>query len=104
GYIEPLGIDIERVRVLHDELANAQQPGLRPLLIAEFGLDLIPDLRQLFVAAQLAARNRRYYFFVRHPEAKIASEAIPEPEHVISHDVPAARFLPELSRIECREQ
>ena len=35
------------------------RPHLGPRLIAKLGLDLIPDLRQLLVAAQFAARDRR---------------------------------------------
>ena len=58
GDIQPGRVHVERVRVLHDELPHAQQSRLRPRLIAKLGLDLIPDLRQLFIAAQFAARDR----------------------------------------------
>ena len=57
--VEPGGIDVERVRVLHDELANAQQAGLRARLVAKLGLDLIPDLGKLLVTAHLLARDPR---------------------------------------------
>jgi hypothetical protein len=67
--VQPGGVEIERVSVFHQELAHPQQARLRPRLIAKLGLDLIPDLRQLFVAAQLLARNLRHHFFVGHAQA-----------------------------------
>ena len=57
--VEPRRVDVEGIAVLHDELAHAQQSRLGPRLVAKLGLDLVPDLRQLLVAAQFAARDRR---------------------------------------------
>ena len=102
--VQPGGVEIERVGVLHDELPHAQQSGFRPRLVAKLGLDLVPDLRQLLVAAQLAPRDRRHHLFVRHAEAQVAVEAVLEPEHVLAHDVPAAGFLPDLGRMQRRQQ
>ena len=68
GYVQPRRIHIKGVGILHDELAYAQQPRFRPRFIAKLGLDLIPDLRHLFVAAQLAARGSRNRFLVRHAQ------------------------------------
>ena len=92
GNIQAGGIEIEGVGILHDELAHAQQTGFGARLVAEFGLDLIPDLRQLFVAAQFAARDGGHDFFVRHAEAEVAAETVFQAEHVVAHDVPAARI------------
>ena len=80
------------------------KPGFGARLVAEFGLDLIPDLRQLLVAAQLAAGGGGHDFFVRHAEAEVAAEAVLEAEHVVAHDVPAAGFLPEFGGIEGGQQ
>ena len=80
------------------------KPGLRPRFIAKLGLNLIPDLRQLLVAAQFAARNERHHLFVRHTQAEIAAKAVLQAEHVVAHDVPAARFLPDLRRVQRRQQ
>ena len=96
-------VHIERVRVFHEELAHPQQPGFRPLFVAEFGLDLIPDLRELLVAAQFAARNHGHDLFVGHGEAQGASEAVLEAEQVVAHHVPAAGFLPDFGRIQRRK-
>ena len=87
-------VHVERVGILHNELAHAQEPRFRPLLIAKLGLNLIPDLRQLLVAAQFAARGGGDHFFVGHAQTQVALKAVLQPEHVVTHDVPAARFLP----------
>ena len=104
GDVQAFGVHVEGVGVLHDELADAQQAGFGPGLVAELGLDLIPDLRQLLVAAQFAARDGGHDFFVRHAEAQVAPEAVLEPEHVVAHDVPAAGFLPHFGGIERGQQ
>ena len=44
-------IQIEGVAILHDELAHPQQARPGPRFIAELGLNLVPDLGQLLVAA-----------------------------------------------------
>ena len=38
------------------------------------------------------------------PEAQVAAEAIFQPEQIVAHDVPASGFLPELRRIQRRQQ
>ncbi len=45
-------------------------PDLGPRLVAKLGLDLVPDLRQLLVAAQLAAGDGGHHLFVRHAQAQ----------------------------------
>ena len=100
GRVQPGLVHVEGVRVLHDELAHAQQARFGPRLVAELGLDLIPDLRQLFVAAQFAARDRGHDLFVGHGQAQVAAEAVLQAEQVVAHDVPAAGFLPDLGRIQ----
>ena len=54
-----VGVDVEGVRVLHDELAAAHEPEARAQLVAELGLDLVEVQRQLAVAsAPRGARGR----------------------------------------------
>ena len=89
GNVEPRGINVERVRVLHDELAHPQQARLGTRLVAELGLNLIPDLRQLLVAAQLLARDVGHDFFVGHAQTKVGALAILEAKHVLAHHRPA---------------
>src|ERR1051326_9088369 len=67
-------------------------------------LDLIPHLRQLFVRANLVARDRREDFFVRHTENHVSAFAIFQTKHLVADRVPATRFLPELRRMKCRQE
>ena len=101
--IESRRIDVKRVRVFHDELAHAQQSRLRTRFVAELRLNLIPNLRQLLVAAQFLARDVGHDLFVGHAETEIRAFAILEAKHVLAHHAPAPACLPNLSRIQCRQ-
>ena len=81
------------------ELADAQQAGLGAGLVAELGLDLVPDLGQLLVAAQLVAGDGGHDLFVGHAEAELGALAVLEAEHVVAHAGPAAGLLPDLARV-----
>ncbi len=94
------GRQIEGVGILHDELADAQQAAFGARLVAEFRLDLIPDLRELFIAAQFAARDVGHDFFVSHAKAEVAAVAVLEAKQIVAHDVPAAGFLPDFGGIQ----
>ena len=50
---QPFGVSIERIRVLHDELAHSQEPGARPRLVALLCAEVVPALRELFVRLDL---------------------------------------------------
>jgi hypothetical protein len=101
--VKPLVIDIETVGVLHRELAHPEQSGLWTRLISELDLNLVPDLRQIPIGADLVASNGRKDFFMGHSEAEIPPCSILNTKHVIAHRVPSARLLPNLSRVECRK-
>ena len=90
-------VDVEGVGVLHDELADAQEAGPGARFVAELGLDLVPDLRELFVAAELVAGDGGHDLFVGHAEAEVCAFAVLEAEHVVAHDDPAAGLLPQLA-------
>ena len=49
GDVEPLAVAVERVRVLHDELARPQHAGARPRLVALLDLEVVEDQRQVAV-------------------------------------------------------
>src|SRR5215831_1632310 len=91
--IEPRGMEIEGIRVLHDELPHPKKSAFRTGLVAELGLNLIPDLRQLLVAAQLV-RDRSHDFLVSHGQAEVAASAVAQPEQIIAHGGPASGLLP----------
>ncbi len=102
--VEACLVDVEGVGVLHDELPDAKEAGLGARLVAELGLNLVPDLGELLVAAKLLAGDVGDDLFVGHGEAEFGAFAVFEAEHVLAHAGPAAAGLPELLRIEGGEQ
>ncbi len=98
--VEPGGIDVEGVRILHGELADAQKARFRTRLVAELLLDLVPDLWKLLVAAQLLARDLGHDFFLRHAEAEVAPAAVFQTKHAVAHHLPAAARLPNFARVQ----
>ena len=100
GGVEAVVVHVEGVGVLHEELAHAQQAAFRPRLVAELGLDLVPDLGKLLVAAQFAAGEDGYDLLVGHTQAEVALEAVLEAEHIVAHDVPAAGLPPDFGGVQ----
>ena len=98
--IQSRGVHVERIGVLHGEAPHAHQTGLGARLVPEFGLDLIPDLRQLLVTPQFAEGEVRDDFLLGHAEAQLPAPAILEAEHIAPDGVPAAAFLPDFGRME----
>ena len=94
GDVEAGFVDVEGVGVLHNELADAEKAGFGAWLVAELGLDLVPDLGELLVAAELVAGDGGHDLFVRHSEAEVGAFAVLEAKHVFAHDGPAAGLLP----------
>src|SRR5437764_10896218 len=92
--IQARGINVKGIRILHGELAHANQSGLGTRLIAKLVLNLIPDLRQLLVAAQLFSGNLSHDLFMSHAQAEIASAPVFQAEHVVAHAGPASAGLP----------
>src|SRR5262249_12467169 len=86
-------VTIERVRVLHDELADAKQPAARARLVAVLGLEVVPGLRELPVALDLA-RVERERLLVRHRQHELPARAILHVEDL--GDLVAPGRLPEL--------
>src|SRR5207237_6294625 len=78
------------------ELANAQESGFGPRLVAKFRLDLVPDLGELLVAAQFLAGDVGDDLLVGHGEAELGALAVFQAEHVVAHAGPAAAGLPDL--------
>ena len=101
--VEPALVDVEGVAVLHGELPHAEQAALRPRLVAELGLDLVPGLGKLPVAAHLGAGEDGEDLLVGHGQAHVRALAILEAEHVLAHHRPAAALFPDLARIEGRQ-
>ena len=104
AFVEPGGIHIEGIAVLHDELAHSQQTRPRPGLVAELGLNLIPDLRQLLIAAQFLARDVGHHLFMGHAQSQPCALAVLEAEHILAHAGPTPALFPEFARMERRQQ
>ena len=71
---------MKRVGVFHDELATAHDTEAWPYFITELGLYLVVIHRQLFVAAQITARDVGNDFLVSRPHAVVALVAIFKPQ------------------------
>src|ERR1700722_15379492 len=101
GNVEPLRAQVEPVGVPQGELAGAHQTGLRPGLVAQLGLDLVPHLRQVAVGLELGGQVGDD-LLVRHAEGQVSAAPVLEPEHLVAHQVPAAGQLPQLGRVHDR--
>jgi hypothetical protein len=93
--VEPFLVSIETVRVLHDELARADQAGAWPWLVTILGLDVVQQLREVAVRPNLA-RVERHRLLMGHREHEVPVVAVCELEDL--WDVVAAGCLPELGR------
>ncbi len=93
-------VDVEAVRVLHDELARAHHAEAGPDLVAELGLDLVEVDRHLPVAADFLAHDVGDHFLVRRTHDEVPLVAVFEAQHVGAHLREAPRFLPQLRRLD----
>ena len=98
GGVEAVEVAVEGVRVLHDELARAQQAGARARLVALLGLEVVEQLRQVAVGAHLARDVEREVLLVRHREDQFGAAAVLQLEDLV--DVVAAGLLPQLGGLE----
>ena len=96
-HVESGLVAVERVRILHDELAQSQEPTARPLLVALLDREVVEQLRQLPIARDLLGMERDG-LFVCHRKHVLAPCAILDAEDLL--DVVTLRVLPELERRE----
>ena len=99
-----LGVDVERVRVLHQELAAAQQAEAGPELVAVLPVDLVEVHRQVAVRAVLLRDDRGDDLFGRRRQAVRGVLAVVEPEHQVAVLGVATGALPQLERLHDRER
>ena len=104
GNIQPGRVDVERVSVFHHELPHPQQPGPRPRFVTKLRCDLVPDLRQLLVAAQFLQRNRGHDFLFGHAQAHVGALAVFQAKQVVAHQSPAPARLPKFPRMQRRQK
>ncbi len=95
--VEPGLVAVERVRVLHDELAQPDEALAGPRLVALLDREVVEHLRKLAVALELA-RVERDRLLVRHRQDVLRAFAVLEAEELL--DEVALRLLPQLERRE----
>ena len=71
GLAHPLLVTVERVRVLHQELASAQQSVPRPELVAVLPLHLVDVHRQVAVRGELLLHERSRDLLLRRTEDEL---------------------------------
>ena len=84
GGLEPLVGDIERVGVLHGELAPAEQAGARTRLVAVLVLDLVDRQGQILVAVHQVFDEEGEDLFVCRGQDVAGLVPVVEPEHAVA--------------------
>jgi hypothetical protein len=95
--VQPRLVAVERVRVLHDELAHAEEPAARPGLVAILDREVVEHLRQLPVALDLACVEG-HGLLVRERKEELSPRAVLEVKELGDRD--ATGRLPQLARRE----
>ncbi len=81
GALEVVGVGVERVRVLHEELAGPEQAEAGAQLVAVLPVDLVQRDGQVAIARVLPRHQRRDGLLGRRGEAEAGVLAVVEPEH-----------------------
>ena len=102
GFLQRFLRRVEGVRVLHDELAAAEQAQARSDLVAELHLDLVERAGKLLVGTQLVADERRDELLMGGPEAEAVVVTVDEAHELGAVIVPAAGLVPQLRRLQRR--
>ena len=76
-------VNVERVRVLHHELAAAQNPRARACFIAVLGLNLVDHQRKVLIGGVLPLDHLGEQFLVRGPEQVVRSTTVLQTEQVV---------------------
>ena len=101
--LEPVEVEVERVRVLHQELAPAQQAEAGTQLVAVLPVDLVEVHRQVAVARVLVGDGRRDDLLRGRRQAEPGLLAVLEPEQLRAVGLVAPGALPELERLHDRQ-
>jgi hypothetical protein len=102
AFREACFIRVERIGVLHQELARSHDAETRADFIAELGLNLVEIHRQLFVASEFTPGNVGDHFLVRGPVGEFPVVPILEAQQLRAILVPAGRFLPQFRGLDRR--
>ena len=97
-------IHVERIGVLHQELAPAHQAEARPHLVAELPLQVIEIERQVFVGADIGAKDLGDHLLVGRPIEHVTLVAVLDAQHLLAVGLVTAALPPELGRLDGRHQ
>jgi len=95
---------VERIGVLHDELAATHEARPRPQLVAELRLNLEQVEGELPVTAHVAAHQVHDDLFVRRADDEVGPFAVLEAQELLAVLVPAPRLLPQLAGDDGRQK
>ena len=96
-------VNVERIRVLHDELTPAQQPRAWPGFITVLGLDLVQVSRQILVRRVQVLDQQREDFFVGGSQKVVGLFTVLEAENTFTESFPPTGLFIRLSRQQRRE-
>ena len=87
-------VDIEGVRIFHQEFAAAHDAESRPLLVAEFPLNVVEDFGQLPVASHIGAKDPGDHVLICRPIEQLAFVTVLDSQHFRPIGLIAASFPP----------
>ena len=95
-------VAVAAVRVLHHELAHADQPAAGPWLVAPLRLEVVDDHRQLAVALDDVPQEVRDDLLVGHRQDHVVVPAVLEARHLGADHVVPAGLAPQVRRVDHR--
>jgi hypothetical protein len=104
GMLGALGIEVEAVIVLHQELAAAHDAKPRPHLVAELPLDVVEVFWQVAVALDRIADDRGDHLLVCRPVEHFAIVPVRDAQHLAAVILVPAALAPQLGRLDRRHQ
>ena len=102
--VESFVVEVERVSILHDELAAPHETESGPHLITVLRLDLIKTHRKLLVARYVRPHDIGEYLFMRRSEAEVSALPVLYSPQLGTVIEPSSRILPQLSRLDGAHQ
>ena len=99
-----LGVNVERIGVLHQKFARAHDAKARAHLVAELPLDMVEVERQVLVGAHIAPENLRHHLFVGGAEQHFALMPVLDAKHFLAVIVIAPTFAPQICWLNGRHE
>ena len=93
-------VDIEGIGVLHQKLATAHHAEAGALLVAEFPLDVIQDLRQLAIGTNVGAENLGDHLLVSGAVKHVPLVPILDAQHFRAIGVVAPALAPKIGKLQ----